>query len=177
MYKLVDSTFVFAVGQEIRSVELLPRICSRYELVSTEEVFSESLKKPFPGQFIDIIGETDGRYTQLFDHIKRRHPQLHKGEISIIAASLLMGAEKTDNYIVTDDGFARKTMAHVSEDPRIGEILGKAPASLKYTGTIGIIRRLKTHGLISPEECHLIAKDLRDSSFNITEKLLSQMCT
>lgn len=176
MYKLVDSTFVFAMRNDIKSVELLPRFCSRYELITTDEIRSEAVKTPFPEEYIAVKSFPSDDYEKLKETIFRRHPQLHKGEISAIAASILLTEEGFDNYIVTDDNRARKSIDRLESDQMFWNTINHSPVKLKYAGTIGIIQKLKSYGIVSLDECKSISRDLQNSSFRAPEHLLKILC-
>lgn len=176
MYKLVDSTFVFAMRNDIKSVDLLPRFCSRYELITTDEVRSESVKTLFPEEYVAVKTFPSDDYEILKETIFRRHPQLHKGEISAIAASILLTEEGFDNYIVTDDNRARKSIDRLESDQMFWNTVHHSPVKLKYAGTIGIIQKLKLYGIVSLDECKTISNDLRNSSFRVSDHLLKILC-
>lgn len=161
---------------DIKSVDLLPRFCSRYELITTDDVKSESVKTPFPEEYIAVKSFLSDDYEKLKETIFRRHPQLHKGEISAIAASILLNECGFDNYIVTDDNRARKSIDRLESDQMFWNVVNHNPVKLKYTGTIGIIQKLKSYGIISLDECKSISIDLQNSSFRVSEHILKMLC-
>ncbi len=176
MYKLVDSTFIFAIRNDIKSVNLLPRVCSRYDLITTKEIESESTKTVFPREYIDVRTFSSEKYEILKKTIFRKHPQLHMGEISAIAASILLTEGGSNNYIVTDDNVARKSIERLSSDTMFWNTVGLDPVEIKYAGTVGIILKLKSYGMVDLSECKLISIELRDSSFRVPGHLLRSLC-
>jgi predicted nucleic acid-binding protein len=89
-----------------------------------------------------------GRYNTL----KNRYPNLGRGELEVMALAQELIDEGEDPLCVLDDGLARKT----------ANSLG-----LRYTGIIGILKRLKDSGKISRQECINIATTLEQSPFRI----------
>lgn len=176
MYKLVDSTFVFVLKNDIKSIDLFPKICSRYKLLSTEDIRSEATKTVFPEEYVDIRSFPSNDYESIKDAVFRRRPQLHRGEISAIAASILLTENGIENYIVTDDDIARKSIELFSSDTMFWNKIKHRPVKLSYTGTIGLIRRLRDYGVLSLNECKSIETDLRNSSFRATEDLFKLLC-
>lgn len=98
------------------------------------------------------------------------------GEISAIAASILLTKDGFDNYVVTDDNVARKSIERLSSDTMFWNTVGLGPVEIKYAGTVGIILKLKSHDMVDPSECKLISIELRDSSFRVPDYLLRLLC-
>ena len=176
MYKLVDSTFVFVMKNDIKSVDLFPKVCSRYKLLSTEDVKSEATKTVFPEEYVEIKSFASDDYESIKDAIFRRRPQLHRGEISTIAASILLTEKGFENYIVTDDGDARRWIDHFSSYTMFWKKIKHSPIKLKYAGTVGLIRRLRDYGVVSLDECKSIEIDLRNSDFRVSKELFELLC-
>jgi len=78
------------------------------------------------------------------------------GEISVISYAV----RSSESCCVIDEGFGR----------RICALFG-----LRLTGSIGIIKELCRHRLISEEERQLIRRRLRQSSFYISKELLHEV--
>jgi predicted nucleic acid-binding protein len=78
------------------------------------------------------------------------------GEISVISCAL----GSSESCCVIDEGFGR----------RICALFG-----LRLTGSIGIIKELCRHRLISEEEMELIRRRLRQSSFYMSKELLHEV--
>jgi predicted nucleic acid-binding protein len=78
------------------------------------------------------------------------------GEISVISYVL----RNRESCCVIDEGFGRRVCA----------LFG-----LRLTGSIGIIKELRRHRLISEEERRSIRRRLRQSSFYVSKELLDEL--
>ena len=94
------------------------------------------------------------------------------GELSTIVTSILLTSTGINNYLITDDRAARKLIEKIHQDKKLENILGGEMKKIDCTGTIGLLRRLKTLGILSDDTCNTIADDLLNSTFGITPELL-----
>jgi hypothetical protein len=53
--KLLDNTILTALGKEIRSMDVFPRIYSHYGLIITEDVENESINGRYSDRFLKDI--------------------------------------------------------------------------------------------------------------------------
>lgn len=177
MIKIFDNSVISSMGREITSVDVLPLVKSEYDIRITNAVITEcrnsgneKLIRSMDGLLLAV--EADYMFVSVVNSIKIMHPQLGSGEIESIAASILMTRSGIDNYVVLDDGLARKIVSDLHNDLKLQQIVGTDIPPIKYTGTVGLIKHLRDKGIISREIYQKIAYDLKNSGFRITDSLL-----
>ena len=178
--KIIDNTFISAIIKEIKSVDLLSKCLVKYDLITSLEVYKET-KEGFDSHTIHKFYEKiktvkiDNKdfYFSLMEYLKKRYPYLHKGEISTFLIALLNYELKNKNYYyVTDDGGMRKAVSKILKDKMFINLLKTEIIKFNLTGTIGLIKRLYDHKILSDDELSIIIDDLRNSTFYITEDLI-----
>ena len=174
LMKVLDNSVVTALGRDIRSVNLLPILMSRYEVAMPPAVIDECRDYEY-GALLPLFASAtivdDARVQKIASVLKRWRPNLGKGECSAIAASLIMTSEGKRNYLILDDGVARKCAREAGSLPGIVEILGKK-VDIKLAGTIGLVLHLHEKGLISDKDKQNVGYDLETSSFRVSNDLL-----
>jgi len=135
---VIADTSCFILLDKIQEWELLP---SLFKEIFTTNVVAEEFIKPLPA-WIKIKPVTNEHYLQLLSL------ELDKGEASAIALCL----EIDDALLILDDFKARE----VAEKLR-----------LNFTGTLGIILRAKTDGIIASVKPAL--EKIRKTNFYFSE--------
>jgi len=141
---VIADTSVLIILDKIDRLEILKRIYK--EIYTTPEVASE-YNKPIPGWII-IESVKDKRYQTFIQ------TQVDIGEASAIA----LAVEKDDSLLIIDDLKARKLAR------RLG---------IKFTGTLGVINKAKTSGLI--DEIKPLLEKLREVNFRISDNILESL--
>lgn len=172
--KVLDNSVVTALGRDIRSVKLIPLITSGYGITLTSDVIEEC-RDYENGALLPLFASAttidDERVRSISSLLKLWRPNLGKGECSAIATSLVLTADGRKNYLVLDDGVARRCAKDAGSLPGVIKILGKR-VDLNLTGTVGLVRHLYDKGLISEKDKQSIGYDLETSSFRISDDLL-----
>jgi predicted nucleic acid-binding protein len=101
---------------------------------------------------------------------------LHKGELTTFLIALLDYELKgRPYYYVTDDKKMRTSIPKILKDSLFIKKLGCSVQEVKYTGTIGLIKRLKLRNLITEEDINNIADELEQSTFRISPELIEEL--
>lgn len=175
--KILDSTTIIAFDKEIVCVDILGIMARTYKTCISHEVSKECRSSPRIDEFMrttsvyskDLITlEKASKYLE-----KRYNYRLGAGERSSISLSIMLSLRGIDNYLVTDDKYARSVADNIHLDCRIGEIFDSNIQKIKYTGTIGLIKRLVERGTIDKEVLNPIAEDIENGSFRASPELLS----
>ena len=177
MIKLFDNSVISSMAREIKSVEVFPIVQSRYSIQLTKDVIvecenSKDLKMIDKIRDISAVDVEINLFQRTMDVIRNIDYRLGCGEVSVMAASIILTHNKIENYAVIDDGYARKILPEILSNNKLLGMFGDTLSHVKHTGTVGLICHLKTKGLLSSEESVLIADDLTESSFRISSKLL-----
>lgn len=129
-----------------------------YEIVITTQVYEELSNNINTRKSIEPnIQKGEIKVKDLVDKselesFKRGHPELGKGELSIIKASLNLKNRGKKYYAVIDDGKARK----------FAKSFG-----IRVTGTYGLLKTLKDKKEISEEEYLRCLSEMEKSNFRI----------
>jgi len=142
-YKIVIAdTSCFILLDKIDELELLKRLFD--EIATTKEVVQE-FGKELP-DWIKVESVNDKKYQMALEL------EVDEGEASAIALS----TEKVDALLILDDLQARK----------LAEKLG-----LRYTGTLGMIARARSEGVI--ESVKPIIEKIRNTNFRFSEEVFT----
>lgn len=186
--KILDNTVISASISEIVCIDFIDRCSKIYEIETTYEVCQETKygydinttnQRYRRIRVIDL--RSNGVYKIILKYLENRYPYLHKGELSTFLLSLLHFEFTHKNYIfVTDDQKMRKLIPQLKQDTMFQSKLSQTYLSqtytgLRFTGTIGLIKRLKERNAISVKEIEEIIKDLNNSTFHITQKLIDYL--
>lgn len=139
---VIADTSCFILLDKIDEIELLKQLFN--EVVTTREVAQE-FGKELP-EWINIESVKDKKYQSVLEL------EVDKGEASAIALS----TEKIEALLVLDDLQARK----------LAEKLG-----LNYTGTLGMIARARTEGIV--ESVKPIIEKIRNTNFRFSEEVFA----
>lgn len=181
--KILDNTVISASLKEISCLNLLERCSIRYQIVTSQEVYEES-ERGFKGAFLLISGDSmqiqnlsgNDLYVHLLNYLETRYPYLHTGELSsFLLALLAFELKHLKYYYVTDDNRAKKFIQGIHEDKYFIRQVGIDFGKINVTGTIGLIRRLKDHGIINSQEINQIISDLETSTFYVTPELIKYL--
>lgn len=177
--KILDNTVLSAFRHDIRSVDVMGVLASAYPVVVTDAVASESEARPGGAMMPDAIGTVSSRAVEeASGRLMARFRRLHRGECTAIALSVLLSHEGIGNYLVTDDGGARRVIGRIGADLDVDYIFGFHVEPISLAGTVGLVMRLRSKGLLSSDECAMIADDLEnDSTFRVTRELLDSLRT
>ena len=178
MIKTLDSTVLVACDNEITCVNLFEIMTKRYQACIPPEVDAECRSSQRIDEFkknISIFSNSPEKMEESCKYLYERHnKKLGLGEASALVASILLTQRGVDNYFVTDDRYAREIAEKIHNDEKMKKILGPNIQKIKYTGTIGLILRLRQHGYITKEMTEKIADELeRGKSFRYTPELLN----
>lgn len=181
--KIIDNTVVSAFINEILCIDMFEICCKEYHFSTSIEVYYES-KRGFSGvdlnkidKRIEIVSKKgDFKYEEIIAYLKNRYPYLHEGELSSFLIALLdyeMVGKKY--YYITDDGEMKKRVPEILNSQQIIKLLKGEVTNFYMTGTIGLIRRICQKGYLSQGDIDKIVLDLRNSTFYMTDKLLSEL--
>jgi len=92
-------------------------------------------------------------------NLKKRHPNLHDGELGVMCHAIEENDKNLNIYFV-DDGEARQKC----------EVY-----DIRKSGLIGYLLWNKDKEILDNEECKRIYKNLKESPFRISEKLLGRL--
>jgi len=159
--KIFDTSSIICLLREINFPKALDTCTkSGYQLTTTQQVYDEIRKNPETfreytryGKF-SVIPVND---EPCFRRLSKRYPYLHDGEISILCLGLQKERQHA-RYICIIDERARNL---------------KDKLHIRIHGTIGLLLWQKDHGELSRSECHVLYKRLKESSFRITEVILT----
>lgn len=177
MIKIFDNSVISSMGKEIRSVKVLPVVRSLYDVRVTMGVIAECVNSKNEELIESINGiscaiEEDSLFKKTVDIIRRTDLRLGLGEASTMAASIILTHLGIKNYAVIDDGYARKTFGKVMRNRKLSDMFGGSLSNVNFTGTVGLINRLKTKDALTSGQCSSIANDLENSDFRVTGKIL-----
>ena len=174
--KVLDNTVLSAFRNEIHSVDVMTVLTSEYPVVITDAVMTESMAKkggrPIP-DMVRIMSSND--VEEAASQLRKRFIKLHIGECTAIAQSVYLTKGGVENYIVTDDGTARKIINSIGGSINVDDIFGFPVRKINLAGTIGLVIHLYQRGLLTGKECSRIADDLEDSTFRVSRHLLKML--
>ncbi len=182
--KIIDNTVLTASLKEIKSIDLIKTCSKRYYLATSPSVYVESMNgfdsntiQEYYGNNINVHNfKDDSLASDLLNYLERRYPYLHKGELTTFLIALLDYELKGKQYYyVTDDKKMRNSIPKILKDPLFIKKLGCSVQEVKYTGTIGLIKRLKLRGLITEEDINNIADELEQSTFRVSPELIEEL--
>ena len=159
--KIFDTSSIICILREIRFPKALD-ICMKrgYRLTTTQQVFDEIKKnldtfREFAayGKF-SVISVNDD---PCFKKFSKRYPWLHSGEISVLCLGLQKQREHARYYCIIDE--RARTL--------------KDKMGIRIHGTVGLLLWQKDRKELSPGECHDLYKRFIESSFRITEEILT----
>ena len=181
--KIIDNTVLTASLKEIKSIDLIKTCSKRYYLSTSSSVYAESMNG-FDNNVIQEYYtnikihnfEDDSLASDLLNYLERRYPYLHKGELTTFLIALLDYELKgRPYYYVTDDKKMRTSIPKILKDSLFIKKLGCSVQEVKYTGTIGLIKRLKLRNLITEEDINNIADELEQSTFRVSPELIKEL--
>ena len=163
--KIPDSSTLIAIFTELNMPELLTKLVqSGYKILICKEVAEESgldMSKGTVKQLADagdlMIYDTPSTDLAKF---RAEHPQLGKGECSVLCCARKQVQEGNDYCCVLDDKIARR----IANQLRI-----------RFKGTVGLVKKLLERNAISRQEFDDIIYKLRQSSFRISDSVLSKL--
>ena len=174
--KVLDNTVLSAFRNEIRSVDVLAVLTSEYPVVITDAIMEESMAKkggrPIP-DIVRVMSSND--VEKAASQLRKRFVKLHIGECTAIAQSIFLTKNGIENYIVTDDGAARKIIESIGRSVNVDDIFEFPVGKVNLAGTVGLIIHLYRRGLLTGEDCSNIADDLEDSTFRVPRSLLREL--
>ncbi|MFH1972665.1 MAG: hypothetical protein ABIJ18_04270 [archaeon] len=157
--KITDSSCLICIFVEIEKPFILLNWIKRgYKIVIPHQIFKELQKnkktfekvKPKINEGLitlqKLINEED------IIKFRNRHPQLGKGEISVILTAIMLNKQKKRYYAVIDDKNARKIAQKYN---------------IQLTGTYGLLKTLNDKKVISKKEFTDCKKAMQDSKFRI----------
>ena len=158
--KVLDSSSVIGLYKELNETKIILIWKDLgHESFITIEVHAELQKnettyKLFRPDFKKNIKLIEVAKPEEIIEFKNKYPYLGKGEISVI----LTGAKIKDNkcYCILDDRKARKVAQQ---------------QGILFTGTLGMIKKLKEKEIITPEKFDEILKKAEKSKFRIDPAL------
>lgn len=177
MIKIFDNSVISSMGKEIRSVMVLPVVKSFYDVRVTADVIAECANSKNEELIESINGlpcaiKEDSLFKRTFDVIRRTDLRLGLGEASTITASIILTHLGIENYAVIDDGFARKKFGEVLRNRELSDMFGDSLSNVNFTGTVGLINRLRAKGALTSGQCSSIANDLENSDFRVSGEIL-----
>lgn len=181
--KIFDNTAISAFINEIPTVGILA-VCSKYYALTTSiEVYYEALEGSEQEKIdtcftdIQIVDKNPEKlYKDLMRELSDRYPYLHKGDISsFLLAYMDYAAEGKPYYFVTDDKTLRKRIPDLLTSNGLSSLTKKGIHKFNVTGIIGLMRHIADNGDLSESDIELIIADLKQSTFYVTEDLLSYL--
>lgn len=181
--KIFDNTAISAFINEIPSIEML-KVCSRYYTLTTSiEVYREAFagydKETLNSGFTDIAVVDKNHekiYHSIITALSDRYPYLHKGDISsLLLAYIDYAVPGKPYYYVTDDKTLRKKIPEILSSDALKSLAKKNIQKFNLTGIIGLMRHIADNGNLSESEIDLIITDIKQSTFYVTEDLLSYL--
>jgi len=115
---------------------------------------SNILRQYIDDEKINII-ERD--LTDTIGKLKRRYPNLHEGELSVIVLGLLCKKYETSYICVIDEKDARKVAKRLN---------------LNLTGSIGLIKLIKDENSWSKSYLESVIIDIKNSPFFVSDEVL-----
>lgn len=162
--KIFDTSTIVCIFQEAKYPKIIENCLKKdYKLIIPTQVYDElkvntntfSHFKKYKDNF--IILDTCNEY---FEHLSRRYPRLHKGEIGVLAIGIEFDKLSNSYICFLDEGLAR--------------IVG-AQLNLRTSGVVGLSLWEKENGDISEPECKLIYDNISKSSFYIKKEILARL--
>lgn len=157
--KLIDSSCLICLFKEINRPFILSFWKKRgYDIVITNEVYSEIKKNPLTDKLIEDeikngnLSIKDLISKEELEEFRKRHPQLGIGECSIIIFAKKLNLSKQRYYAVIDD---RKAYS-----------IAKT-YDVKLTGTYGLLKTLKEKGEIETKIFDDCKEKMAKSNFRI----------
>jgi len=164
--KIIDSSPIILLIDKINEGDALYILSENGEnLKLPESVYNEfnngATTNSIDG-FIDdgVFDIIEGMSTEEEDYIKNRWPNLGSGEINVLAWAKRLQKEDKEFLCVLDDLNARRAC----------ETMG-----FQLTGSVGLLKLLKTRGLVSNPKIVEIVNKIRDSDFHIKEEILEDL--
>lgn len=152
MKLILDTSVLIAFFEELKRPDILFK--SKFSLNIPNPVFLEIKKgrtfekiKPHIESEIRVLEKGDEK---MFEEIKNRYPFLGNGEVGVIVDGIAHRDRKLEYLCIIDDKQGRKVAEKFS---------------LKFCGTIGLLRLLKTSGIIDDIELNSLIKILNQSAF------------
>ncbi len=181
--KILDNTVISASIKEIKSINLIEKCLMGYSVATSMEVYEETsrgFEEKTVTSFYEKITVHNLRNNKLFlallEYLKNRYPYLHEGEISTFLVALLEYELKNRRYyFVTDDSRMRKVVRGLFDDSLFKREFGFSVSKFYMTGTIGLIKRLYERGILSRVDVERVIEDLKDSTFYLTDDLISYL--
>ncbi|MDO9538084.1 MAG: hypothetical protein Q7J68_07180 [Thermoplasmata archaeon] len=137
--------------------------------------FSKAIIKEI-SNYLTITNGLNPKFDEILNWLELRFPYLHKGELSTFLMAVLEYSMKNKKCVyVTDDGRMRKTIPKILENTDFITMCGKNGFSFKFTGTIGLIKKLYEKGCLTDYQIEDIIRDLKNSTFYITPLLLNSL--
>ena len=162
--KLPDSSCIICLFQEINRPSILLKWIDRgHQIVITTQIYEElsnninTWKSIQPNIKKGHIKVKDLVSKEELEGFKRKYPELGKGELSIIKASLKLKGQGKKYYAVIDDRKARKFAKSLA---------------ISLTGTYGLIETLKNKGGLTEKEYFQSLSQLERSKFRISPNIL-----
>jgi predicted nucleic acid-binding protein len=181
--KILDNTVISAFINEIRSIEMI-EICRKEYILATTDCVQRETSERFSGETvarnyknINVFRKSgDKKYDEALDYLVNRYPYLHEGELSAFLLALI-DFELTGNpyFFITDDRKMREKICEIISSDAFLKIIGGAIYNYHFSGTIGLIKRLCQKGCLSENEINQIVFDMKNSTFRISEKLISEL--
>jgi len=181
--KIFDNTAISAFINEIPSIEML-KVCSQhYTLTTSVEVYREAVagydKETLNSCFTDIAVVDKNHekiYHLIMTALSDRYPYLHEGDISsLLLAYMDYAVPGKPYYYVTDDKTLRKKIPEILTSDALKSLAKKNIQKFNMTGIIGLMRHIADNGNLSESDIDLIIADLKQSTFYVTEDLLSYL--
>lgn len=177
--KILDATAISAFLYEIRSVDVIDRCRTVYELVTSREVVEEVMRyqRSTSVSRMSLFGTAESLNSKelaLMNYLEVRYPALHRGELSSFIIAIRYAKAEKSYYFITDDKAMRNSIEKILRDEQVIEMAG-AKIIIKATGTIGLIIHLGEKGCLRKDERESIADDLLTSTFRCTPWLIQQL--
>lgn len=158
--KVFDTSSIVCIFREIEYPKVLD-VCKSlgYQLSITPQVYEEIQGNPETFRHFEAyesIVVVENSDTECYEHLLKRYPWMHKGELSVLSAGM---AEKKDGnrYYCVIDERARNL---------------RDTLQLRVTGTVGLILWEKELLALTGEECRDMYHKFLQSSFHIKEEVL-----
>ena len=178
--KIVDNTFISSSLKEVVCVNLIDLLDNHYNLFTCENVFNEAKEKFFDDvkeifSTIKVVKHKDEtKADKIIEYCINRYPYLHIGEVSSFVLFIL-NYNPENSYYVTDDKAMRKSIEKIKVDELFHKLIGFSIENYIYTGTIGLIIKLKNKKVLNGEDIENIIKNLNESSFRVSQELLEEL--
>lgn len=119
--KVLDATTLSAFLFEIKSMDVLSRCGTTYDLTTSQEVFGEISKSkrvsngtPFHKVVQAVTLNPDE--IKLMNYLENRFPSLHRGDLSSFITALRYSKKGSPCYFVTDDKAMRASIDKIIHD-------------------------------------------------------------